>query len=251
MSEQPPILDARTPRSPDPTRRAWTRAAILAGLGMIVLPLAGAAAELLPVMPPIRGLVVAQREAWFFMEYALMAYAVTAIAIAARMITQRRWRLPGAIVLFSFWLGLVAVAWVGASATYPLRVKYLMRVPQRAAPMIRAIETYKTHNGRYPDRLHSLVPKYLQAIPETGMGGYPRYGYSTNKDGFRVLIPIPFGLKFDFLVYKSTGQYSDYGAPQHIEELLGSRPEPRESQVKPRRVYMMPGGWAFYSSDAS
>jgi hypothetical protein len=245
MSEQPPILKSRVPlRDPDLPRHTWIRAAILTGLGLIVLPLAGAAAELLPVMPPMRGLVIVQREVWFFGAWALIAYPVAAIAIAALMATQRRWRLPGVMVLFGFALGLVA--WM-QSGTDALRIRYLMRVPQRAAPMIRAIETYETHNGRYPDRLHSLVPKYLQAIPETGMGGYPRYGYSTNKDGFRVLIPIPFGLKFDFLAYKSSGQYSDYGPPRPIEELLGLRPRSRESQAGPHRVYLMPGDWAFYS----
>lgn len=57
------------------------------------------------------------------------------------------------------------------------RVNSLERVAANAVPLIRAIDAYYSNEGEYPKELKTLVPEYLDYIPDTGALGYPEYKY--------------------------------------------------------------------------
>jgi hypothetical protein len=51
------------------------------------------------------------------------------------------------------------------------------RLAERAKPLVMAIENYHVENGKPPPTLQALVPEYIDAIPGTGMKGYPEFEY--------------------------------------------------------------------------
>ena len=51
-------------------------------------------------------------------------------------------------------------------------------VIDRAAPLVRAIRAYESDAGRPPASLNALVPKYLAAVPTTGLDASPSYDYT-------------------------------------------------------------------------
>jgi len=88
------------------------------------------------------------------------------------------------ILLLLFW----TVAWgsgkglaCAAGRTVPAVVRARMAafnaLAERSTPLVQAIHRFDKENGRPPASLDDLVPRYLPAIPSTGMGAYPRYEY--------------------------------------------------------------------------
>ena len=70
-----------------------------------------------------------------------------------------------ALVIFGFVGGLIAHHKSGL-------------VDSAFAPVIEALDRYKTANGRYPDKLDALVPTYLSALPTCPDSHRPGGGYS-------------------------------------------------------------------------
>jgi len=64
-----------------------------------------------------------------------------------------------------------------------IRNEQLLDVTERARPLIDAISAYQADHGRPPATLDELVPKYLDRIPETGIGARPTFHYVTNHPG--------------------------------------------------------------------
>ncbi|MEQ8819382.1 MAG: hypothetical protein RLY93_04000 [Sumerlaeia bacterium] len=59
-----------------------------------------------------------------------------------------------------------------------MRMSKLQVIAQRSAPLIDAIERYEEAKGALPENLRQLIPDYLSAIPETGMGASPLFKYN-------------------------------------------------------------------------
>jgi hypothetical protein len=80
-----------------------------------------------------------------------------------------------------------------------------------AAPIIRAIEAYVSDVGDPPDDLSDLVPKYLAAIPSTGVDAYPAYSYVRREDNPKnwiLSVHVPsIGLSLKNMSYSSSGRY--------------------------------------------
>jgi len=49
----------------------------------------------------------------------------------------------------------------------------------RSAPLVAALTQYTSDHGQPPERLDQLVPKYLAAIPQTGIPEHPAFDYGT------------------------------------------------------------------------
>ncbi len=49
------------------------------------------------------------------------------------------------------------------------------RIAERARPVTAAILAYEKRNGHAPEKLEQLIPEFLQAIPDTGVGCHPRF----------------------------------------------------------------------------
>lgn len=55
------------------------------------------------------------------------------------------------------------------------------RLAERSGKVISAIKKYESDNGMPPETLHSLIPKYLEKYPKTGMPAYSEYKYRAFK----------------------------------------------------------------------
>jgi hypothetical protein len=52
----------------------------------------------------------------------------------------------------------------------------------RGGPLIAAIKQFQAKNGALPGRLDELVPDFIPAIPDTGVGAYPKFEYLRKPD---------------------------------------------------------------------
>jgi hypothetical protein len=65
-----------------------------------------------------------------------------------------------------------------------------------ADPLVHAIEEYERDHGKYPERLESLVPAYLETIPET-VADAPFWYYVDDMWGFVLGFDVSGGLESD------------------------------------------------------
>jgi hypothetical protein len=52
-----------------------------------------------------------------------------------------------------------------------------LKIVSQGQTIIDTINSYKNDNGKYPDTLNALIPKYINKIPETGIRGFPFFEY--------------------------------------------------------------------------
>ena len=63
-----------------------------------------------------------------------------------------------------------------------IRMNGFEELGKRSKPLIAAIEKFEKEKGHAPNLLSELVPEYLPAVPNTGIGAYPNYEYTTLKN---------------------------------------------------------------------
>lgn len=90
----------------------------------------------------------------------------------------------------------------------------------RSQSLITAIHSYEQQHSRPPDSLNDLVPDYLPAIPETGMGAYPEFEYYSGPDAqerfgsnpWALQVQTPSGgINFDVILYFPNQNYPETG----------------------------------------
>ena len=111
------------------------------------------------------------------------------------------------------------------------------RVTLRSVPVIKAIEAYESKHGQAPPDLNILVPEFLPAIPQTGIGSFPEYQYGANAQtpsdhgshwALSIIPPTVVG-RFDQFLYlpqqdyewlatETTGQLERIGAWGYIHD---------------------------------
>jgi len=150
-----------------------------------------------------------------FSSFAAMLGLSACIYAICRKLGGSRW----------LWLLLMPIAILPALGfrRTPSRADLPMMV-RNGEPLIQALVRYKADHKAYPVTLDSLVPKYLNAIPGTGLIQGRRFVYITAADSnkelrlltrtptelagnpYVVVVPmIPAGT----LVYRPNGEYSD------------------------------------------
>jgi hypothetical protein len=94
----------------------------------------------------------------------------------------------------------------------------LLRVTERGQPLVDAITAYRAEHGRPPAKLDELVPKYLDRIPETGIGKWPEFGYWVGEpdrhfgnEWVLVVTPPNLVMGFDSFYYFPRQNYGEYG----------------------------------------
>jgi hypothetical protein len=91
-------------------------------------------------------------------------------------------------VVISVTLGGILIALIGVAGillfdrSYPAppipeRLATFRHLPERSRTLIDAIKRFHQDNGASPRTLGELVPKYLSAIPDTGVRRFPNYEY--------------------------------------------------------------------------
>lgn len=102
------------------------------------------------------------------------------------------------------------------------------RVVANGDPLVAAIGRYEAANGRPPAALDDLVPVYLPAVPETGIGEWPDFRYVVGKperyDGnpwVLTVTPPNLPMGFDVILYFPRQNYPANGYGGSIERVGG------------------------------
>ena len=93
------------------------------------------------------------------------------------------------------------------------RLRRFERALASSGTLIAAIRSFEQAERRSPFALAELVPRYLPAVPGTGMGGYPRYEYLRRPENGDWGLSIPVGsipMDWTALEYDPRGEYPPY-----------------------------------------
>lgn len=82
-----------------------------------------------------------------------------------------------------------------------------------ASDLIAAIESFKSDNDEYPNKLDDLTPKYLKWIPSPWIMGISGYSYEKKDDNFNVAFSqnVIAGFNFEVVVYDPTEKHEAEG----------------------------------------
>lgn len=163
----------------------------------------------------------------------LWTVAQLGIVVAAPIVFLASWKVAQlrpfrfyALLVWPLSWGLLA-SFIGSNAGWGERRAGLINASVRTIPLIVAIENYRFDNGAPPATLTALVPRYIAAIPPTGMTAYPEfYYYSTAKrpegatfHSYEVGVQTPFGLSFDRFYYWPEADYPKLSRSGRIERV--------------------------------
>jgi hypothetical protein len=97
----------------------------------------------------------------------------------------------------------------------------LANAVENAAPLIAALKNYEKETGHPPSSLQSLVPKYMAAIPQTGIGNPTDFQYSlSKKHRWYLFFPFVFQLPHrpSCLVYLADENYGQELVEQSVSD---------------------------------
>ena len=121
--------------------------------------------------------------------------------------------LAGATVYLAIGVLCVSIGW-------KVRMRGFERLVERSRPLISSVHRFEADNNRPPASLAELVPKYLAAVPTTGMGAYPDYEYVTGAkarenyhgNAWAVWVDTPSGgINWDIFLYYPEQNYPERG----------------------------------------
>jgi hypothetical protein len=133
-----------------------------------------------------------------------------------------------AIDVFAVAAVYLAISILCVSIGSKVRIRGFGRLVDRSRPLISAVRRFEAENKRPPASLAELVPKYLAAIPGTGMAAYPKYEYVTgdkaleNYDGnpWAVWVDTPSGgINWDIFLYYPKQNYPQRGHGGSLERV--------------------------------
>lgn len=200
------------------------------GLGLVLGTVVSMLCRWYPVAdgPPCRlSQVLLIPSVWFgglLILLSVLAVVFVPLALIACLFIRGIWRvrLVSWCVLFGITFG---ITFITRKIPWGIRRAAFARVAQRGDVIIEAIESYRTKEGRLPESLDELVPKYLNNISGTGIRAYPEFAYripeSRNKRykelyqkhealyELRVYCPHP-PLNFDCFFYWPSEDYPEY-----------------------------------------
>ena len=116
-------------------------------------------------------------------------------------------------------LSLVTTIIVGSIICDLVIQQRLAQASDRATPVISAIWAYSKKEGHPPETLQKLVPDYIAAIPQTGLGMGDVFLYGLDeKRKWSLFMPFLFsGAKKGSLVYRADANASDQERPNKIK----------------------------------
>lgn len=68
-----------------------------------------------------------------------------------------------------------------ASSGATLRRAAFRDLAERSMPLVEAVKSFEANEGRLPESVEELVPRYLKSVPHTGLAAHPKYKYLTGK----------------------------------------------------------------------
>jgi hypothetical protein len=101
----------------------------------------------------------------------------------------------------------------------------ITRVAEQSQPLVDAITAYNAEHGRPPGSLEELAPRYIDRIPDTGIGVWPDFHYVVGQpdkfDGneWVLLATPPCAAGFDQFMYFPRQNYPRVGYGGGIERI--------------------------------
>lgn len=199
------------------TNRDRIQTLLLAVSGLAFIPFA----EWLTVTPVGTSFLL-----WMSLGYGFVCVgAVIAIPVfAVRLIAYQDTSDSVFYLVISFLA--VGTTILGLGVGRSIRMNGMHAFAQRSKPLIAAIVQYEKDTGSPPPSLASLVPKYLPAVPSTGMMAYPEYHYKTGGTTSTVyggnqwvlVVDTPSGgINFDEMLYFPNQIYPKQGYGGSLE----------------------------------
>jgi hypothetical protein len=108
------------------------------------------------------------------------------------------------------------------------KMQRIRHVAGAAMPLVHAIESFAEREHRTPQNLAELIPRYVVAVPSTGMGGYSEWEYVTGPQARELYDGNPWvlvvhtggpGFNFDKLMYFPNQRYPTVGYGGSIERI--------------------------------
>jgi hypothetical protein len=167
---------------------------------------------------------------WFFQTgtglatFIFMPLAFLApVGFLAAGLWRRRWVDVALAVLLTLtnWVSLNAISEV----VWTFRRPAVERCVEGARPLVDAIRKYESEQGTRPATLEELIPRYLADIPNTGLGAFPVFEYTTEDthgDGepWSLRVPTSLGMvNWDMLLYLPSQRYPQYGYGGRLERV--------------------------------
>ena len=157
----------------------------------------------------------------FPMLAAILALPVSLLLTVSR--STRKWACQVAL----FALPYAIIALVSIRGAGRLRMHAFEQLAERSAPLVEAIKKYETDHGRPPAELAELVPRYLPAIPTTGMKAYPDYNYLVRNNAEQdegnpwvLIVSTPSGgINFDQFMYYPKQNYPKHAYSSWLERI--------------------------------
>ena len=152
-----------------------------------------------------------------------MICLLTLIAYMFYALAAHHWRLG--LILLLFFLTFIILMFGSFRLGNSLRMSGFRNLAQRSKPLIEAIHKYEADQGRPPKILDNLAPKYLKAIPQTGMDAYPKFDYIFGRekdyDGnpWVLCVHVGYGLGFDEFLYLPRQNYPKKGYGGRLERV--------------------------------
>lgn len=157
-----------------------------------------------------------------------MLASLPAIVIATLLLMHSSlWRYAANIlVLFVLFLTFM---WFAMDWGQMIRHQGFVDLANRSKPLVQAIHAYEKYHGEPPLSLSDLVPDYMPAVPDTGLGAYPEYEYlSSSQQGIYPYHGQPWVLsvytpsavqRFDEFFYFPSQRYPAYGYGGEFERI--------------------------------
>lgn len=124
---------------------------------------------------------------------------------------------PKAVRILAAALIWIAAFYVCVRAGDRIRMAAMRELAVRSRPLVRAIHEFEKERGAPPQALTELVPRYLAAVPGTGLAAYPDFellsgekaaGHEGNPWVLSVRTPSG-GINFDGLYYYPKQNYPE------------------------------------------
>jgi len=160
-----------------------------------------------------------------FLPFASLS-ALVGIVVGLVAVIKKRHRARGAR-LFGLSIAVAAGTAVGMWLGPIHKMERIRQVATSDMPLVPAIHAFERDQGRPPENLTELVPRYIPAIPFTGMRGYSQWDYIHGADAraygqhsWVLLVHTggP-GINFDQLMYFPNQQYPEFGHGGWIERM--------------------------------
>jgi hypothetical protein len=145
---------------------------------------------------------------------AVAAFAYPIIGLVRR---NRKGETARAISKSVACVSFVALWILAVGTSRSIRHRSFVAASSEGDRIVRALSQYRAKNGGYPERLDELIPGYIDAIPYTGMIGYPSFRYIEghndleSKPGeYELRIDCTSGgINFDRFIYWPSEKYPD------------------------------------------